>query len=212
LREKLTPDYPIGCKRVLISNDYYPTLQRDDVSLVTDSVERLAPDGVVTRDGKLRKADVVVYATGFSTTDFLAPIHVVGKAGAVLADVWRDGARAYLGMAVSGFPNLFPLYGPNTNLGHNSIIFRIECQVRYIVQCLGWLARPGAQAVSVKEHAFEQFDSETQQRARRAVWAEACTSWYKTASGRIVNNWPSFTVAYWWQTRRPKEEDFELRG
>jgi cation diffusion facilitator CzcD-associated flavoprotein CzcO len=136
LQRVLVPDYPVGGKRILISDDYYPTLERDDVELVTSAIDRIREDAIVTRDGTVHPADVVILATGFESTAFLAPMVIEGLGGRSLSAEWKDGARAYLGMTVAGFPNFFMMYGPNTNLGHNSIIFMIECQTRYIVDCV----------------------------------------------------------------------------
>jgi len=210
LRAALTPDYAPGCKRLLISDDYLPALRRSNVELVTSSIERIAPEGVVTRDGRLHAADVIVYGTGFETTSFLAPIEIEGQGGRKLHDVWRDGAAAYLGLCVSGFPNLFLLYGPNTNLGHNSILFMIEAQVRYLLACLEELRRSGRSSLEVRAEAQERFDDEMQRALAGTVWATGCGSWYKTPSGRITNNWKGFTLEYWWRTRRPDWSAFRF--
>jgi cation diffusion facilitator CzcD-associated flavoprotein CzcO len=150
LRAKLLPDYAIGCKRILISDDYYQALVRPNVEVVTDAITRIERDGVTTADGRTRRADALIHATGFETTTFLAPLAIEGRGGAKLDVAWRDGAEAYLGITVPGFPNLFLLYGPNTNLGHNSIIFMIECQVGYVVRCLRELSRRGEGYMDVR--------------------------------------------------------------
>ncbi|HEY7863692.1 MAG TPA: NAD(P)/FAD-dependent oxidoreductase, partial [Thermoanaerobaculia bacterium] len=146
LRKALIPDHPIGGKRILISDDYYPALERENVRVVTDPIERIAADAVVTRGGRLHPADVLILATGFESTSFLAPMRIEGSGGQSLADAWKDGAEAYLGISVAGFPNLFLMYGPNTNLGHNSIVFMIECQTGYIVDCLRRMRESGLAA------------------------------------------------------------------
>ena len=133
LRETLLPDYPIGGKRILISDDYYQTFARENVELVTSGIDHLTENAIVTRDGVAHAVDVVILATGFQSTAFLAPMTIEGLNGLSLADEWADGARAYRGMTIPGFPNFFMMYGPNTNLGHNSIIFMIESQTRYIL-------------------------------------------------------------------------------
>lgn len=140
-RAKLTPDYEPGCKRVLFANDWFPALGRDNVHLVTDKITRIIEDGIETADGNVQKVDAIVYGTGFDTTHFLGPMKVTGLAGRDLKEIWKGGAEAHHGMTVSGFPNFFMLYGPNTNLGHNSIIFMIECQANYITQCVQKIAR-----------------------------------------------------------------------
>jgi cation diffusion facilitator CzcD-associated flavoprotein CzcO len=203
LRAALTPDYPAGCKRILISDDYYQALARPNVQLVTLPIARIARDGVVTADGTLHLADTIVFATGFETTKFLAPMEFEGIGGRRLSAAWRDGAEAYLGVAVSGFPNLFLLYGPNTNLGHNSIIFMIECQVRYVMQCIERLRRQRLAALDVKPEVQRRYNEALQRNLKRTAWDAGCTSWYKTASGKVTNNWSGFTVEYWWRTRHP---------
>jgi len=210
LREVLTPDYPVGCKRIVISDDWYPALARDNCSLVTAPIERIAPEGVVTADGKLHAADALVFATGFDTTSFLAPMQIVGKDGVALDDAWRTGAEAHRGVLVSGFPNLFLLYGPNTNLGHNSILFMIECQVRYVTRCLDELARRGARWIDVKREAMARSNAELQAALAKTTWSSDCNSWYKTADGKITNNWSGRTAAYWRATRNPNFDELEL--
>jgi cation diffusion facilitator CzcD-associated flavoprotein CzcO len=211
LREVLTPDYPVGCKRILISDDYYPSLARDNVEIVTSPIERFTRDAIVTRDGRTRPIDTVVFGTGFESTSFLAPLDVEGRDGRKLSEAWREGAEAYLGITVAGFPNLFLLYGPNTNLGHNSILFMIECQVRYALHCIRELVRRDLSWLDVRRDVMDRYNAEIQEALRRTVWSASCGSWYKTPSGRITNNWKGFTVEYWWRTRRPRPSDFEVR-
>jgi cation diffusion facilitator CzcD-associated flavoprotein CzcO len=212
LRAALTPDYAPGCKRLLISDDYLPALRRENVAVVTSGIARITPEGIVTKDGALHPADVLVYGTGFETTSFLAPIAIEGQGGRKLNEIWRDGAEAYLGVAVAGFPNLFLLYGPNTNLGHNSILFMIEAQVRYVVECASELARSGRRSLEVKPEAQETFNAELQAALAETVWATSCGSWYKTASGKVTNNWKGFTLEYWWRMRRPDWSAFTLHS
>jgi len=208
LREKLTPDYPVGCKRILISDDYYQALARPNVDVVTSPITRVTRDGVVTADGATHAADAVIFATGFESTSFLAPMEIAGPDGRTLGDAWCDGAEAYMGVAVAGFPNLFLLYGPNTNLGHNSIIFMIECQVRYVVQCIRRLARERTRTLAVRPDAMTAYNAELQHDIKQTAWDAGCTSWYKTAAGKITNNWSGFTLQYWWRTRRPDARAF----
>lgn len=211
LREKLRPDYPLGCKRVLLSNDYYPTLCRDDVELVTEPIARVEPYGIVTSDGRLHPVDTIVYATGFEATSFLAPIEVTGRDGMRLHDVWHEGASAFLGMAVPAFPNMFLLYGPNTNLAGNSIIFMLECQFHFVLAQLRRLARARLRALELHPEALAAYDRDLQQRLAQTVWKGSCESWYKTASGRVTNNWPHFTSLYWMRTRVPHRRAFAAR-
>ncbi|MGD0881713.1 MAG: NAD(P)/FAD-dependent oxidoreductase [Acidimicrobiales bacterium] len=210
----VVPDYPVGCKRILISNDWYPALLRPDVTVVDSAVVRVEPDAVVTADGIRHPADVLIFGTGFSTTDFLSHIPVTGVDGRRLADAWREGAHAYLGTAVAGFPSCYVLYGPNTNLGHNSILFMVERQLNLVLQALSLQTASSTgvdmPAVSVRDAAYEQDDRDTQRMVAATAWAANCTSWYKNASGRITNNWPSWTVRYWWDTLRLRPADFEV--
>jgi cation diffusion facilitator CzcD-associated flavoprotein CzcO len=206
LREALDPGYVMGCKRVLLSDDYYAALTRPGVELVTEPIERLSETGVVTTDGREREVDAVIYGTGFRTQGFIAPMSVRGLGGRELNDAWSDGAEAYLGIAVSGFPNLFLVYGPNTNLGHNSIIYMLESQFNYIVGCVRALTR--ARYIDVRPDVQNAFNREIQRRFRDTVWTSGCTSWYMAADGKIVNNWPGFTFAYRRATRRPDPRDF----
>ncbi|WP_374452971.1 flavin-containing monooxygenase [Phenylobacterium sp.] len=191
LRAKLTPDYEIGCKRVLISNDFYPALTRPNVELVTDAIARLTPQGVVDATGRLHEVDVVIYATGFETKSFAGETAISGQGGVTLAQAWKAGPEAYLGITVAGFPNLFMLYGPNTNLGHNSIIYMIEAQVGYVLQALAQ-ARP----LSVSPAVQSAYNDKLQAELAHTPWAGTCTSWYKTPEGKILNNWPASAQAY----------------
>ena len=209
--EAVVPAYPIGCKRILISNDWYPTLLRPDVTVVDSPVARVEPDAVVTADGVRHPADVLIFGTGFATTDFLSHIPVQGVAGRRLSDAWADGAHAYLGTAVAGFPNCYLLYGPNTNLGHNSILFMVERQLNLVLQALATQTSASDAApavVAVRKSAYERDDRQTQRLMSRTAWVGSCTSWYKDATGRITNNWPSWTVRYWWDTLRIDTTDF----
>lgn len=201
----IVPDYPIGCKRILISSDWYPTVLRPDVHLVTEPIEAVEPGAIRTADGRRRPADVLIFGTGFATTEFLAPIEIVGTSGS-LADEWRRGAHAYLGVAAASFPNCYFLYGPNTNLGHNSILFMVERQINLVLQALALQTRAGDTArlprVGVDPDAYRRDDARTQRRMAGTAWVAGCRSWYKDASGRVVNNWPTWTVRYWYDTLR----------
>lgn len=205
LREKCVPDYVMGCKRVLFSNDWYPTLMRPDVDLVTEAIERIVPGGVVTADGISREADVIVYGTGFQTLDFLAPMSVTGLGGRTLHETWRDGAESYLGITVTGFPNFFMLYGPNTNLGGNSIIYMLEAQVGYVTSALRALDEQDLDWLDVRQDEQQAFTRWVDKASRTSVWNSGCHSWYTTASGRNTNNWPDQTFRY-----RQRVREFEL--
>jgi cation diffusion facilitator CzcD-associated flavoprotein CzcO len=212
LRAALTPDYPAGCKRVLISDDYYQALGRDNVELVTQPIAEIVPDGVITGAGVHHAVDAIVYGTGFQSTDFLAPMRIVGRDGRELNQAWREGAEAFLGISVPGFPNLFILYGPNTNLAHNSIIFMLEAQVRYVMGCLRALRDRGLRWMDLRAERLARYRDELRTRLPRVVWDAGCTSWYKTASGRNTNNWPGFTFEYWRRTRAVALADYEQRS
>jgi cation diffusion facilitator CzcD-associated flavoprotein CzcO len=202
LREKCIPDYVMGCKRVVFSTDWYPTLARPNVELVTDPIERIAGDGVVTADGTARPADVIIYGTGYKSLDFLAPMSVTGLAGRELHASWREGAEAYLGISVSGFPNFFILYGPNTNLGGNSIIYMLEGQIAYVLGALRALDREGLDWLDVRPEVQSSFNTWVSAASHTSVWESGCHSWYTTASGRNTNNWPDHTFLYRYRVRR----------
>lgn len=211
LRAKLTPDYPVLCKRVLFSNEYYPALTRPNVDVVTEPIAEVVSEGVRTADGTVHPADVIVYGTGFKGSEFLWPIRIFGRDGAELEKVWAEGARAYLGMTVPGFPNLFLMYGPNTNLGTGSIIYMIECQARYIRQAVAYLSEHPGSCLEVKSETAAAFDAQTQRRLLRTPWT-ACSSWYRNAAGRITNNWPGTVTAYRLRTRSLNPDDYVLRA
>jgi cation diffusion facilitator CzcD-associated flavoprotein CzcO len=202
LRERCVPDYVMGCKRVLFSNDWYPALARPNVDLVTDPIARIAGDGVITADGTHRPADVIIYGTGFQSLDFLAPMSVTGLAGRRLDEAWREGAQAYLGITVSGFPNFFMLYGPNTNLGGNSIIYMLEGQIGYVASALRALDEERLDWLDVRPDVQSSFNAWVTTASRTSVWESGCRSWYTTASGRNTNNWPDHTFLYRYRVRR----------
>lgn len=210
LRSALTPDYEIGCKRILISSEYYAALTRPNVELVTDPVREVTPAGVRTEDGAEREVDAIILGTGFLTNEFLAPIEVRGLAGRDLNEAWRDGAEAYLGITVAGFPNFFILYGPNTNLGSGSIIYMLESQFRYVVEATRELARNGADYIDVRDDAQSAFSREVQRRLEGSVWMTGCTSWYVNEAGRNTNNWPGFMTEYRRRTRKVELSDYRL--
>jgi cation diffusion facilitator CzcD-associated flavoprotein CzcO len=201
LRAKCVPDYTMGCKRVVFSTDWYPALARPNVELVTDRIDRIARDGVVTADGTARAADVMVYGTGFRAPEFLAPMQVSGLGGRRLPEAWPDGAQAYLGITVAGFPNFFMLYGPNTNLGGNSIIYMLEGQIGYVLGALRALEAERLAWLDVRPEVQDRFNDWVQSASRTSVWETGCHSWY-TVSGRNTNNWPDYTFLYRHRVRR----------
>lgn len=207
LRRKLRPDYALGCKRVLFSNDWYPSLTRGHVELVDHPVAGVEPDGVRTTDGRLHPADVLIWGTGFAATDFLRGIDVVGPGGRRLADAWVGGARAHLGLGIAGFPNLACIYGPNTNLGGSSIIAMMEAQAGYVGQLADALASGRARALAPAPRVYEAYDREMQQRLEAGVWS-GCTSWYRDGA-RITTNWPGTVEEYRTRTARVDWSELE---
>ena len=211
MRRTLTPDYPVGCKRILFADDYYPALQRPNVTLEPAAIERITPNGAVTR-GVEHALDVLVYATGFETTGWHWSLDVTGRAGYRLSEVWRQAPEAYLGITVSGFPNFFMLYGPNTNLGHNSITFMIERQTEYIMQALLEMHQRGLRAIEPSREAQDRFNAELQRTLAGTTWADPrCGSWYKTADGRNTQNWSSHTRDYAAATKTVNFDDYVKR-
>ncbi|HEV2778167.1 MAG TPA: NAD(P)/FAD-dependent oxidoreductase [Actinophytocola sp.] len=206
LRAKLTPDYPAGCKRVLFASDYYPALAQPNVHVETGRITEITPTGVSTEDGVVHEVDTIIYGTGFRTTEFLGPMKVHGLAGRELSEAWSSGARAYYGMAVPGFPNMFMMYGPNTNLGCGSIIYMLERQARYIRQAVEQLAA-GASYLDVRPEVADRFDEEVQRRLERSVWT-LCSSWYRDGNGRVSTNWPGLVSEYHRRTRTLDLSDY----
>jgi cation diffusion facilitator CzcD-associated flavoprotein CzcO len=209
LRRKIWPDYTFGCKRVLFSSSYLPALQRDNVELVTDAIERVTPTGLVTAGGHSYEVDCIIWGTGFRTTEFMFPMRVIGANAIELHDAWADGAHAHLGMTVAGFPNMFVLYGPNTNTSGGSIIVYLEAQSAYLRQALQAMRARGASAVEVRADVAQASDRELQARFAGTAWTR-CDSWYRDASGRIVANWPGYMREYLARTREldPREYRF----
>ncbi|HEY7592802.1 MAG TPA: NAD(P)/FAD-dependent oxidoreductase [Actinophytocola sp.] len=206
LRAKLTPDYRIGCKRVLFSDDYLPALMAPNVHVETAAITQIVPSGVRTAAGVV-DADVIVYGTGFTATDFLAPIKIRGV-DTDLGSAWADGARAYLGMAVPGFPNMFLMYGPNTNLGSGSILYMLERQARYIRQAVEHVATYGS-GLDVRHDVADRFDSEMRRRLAGTAWTR-CRSWYRVGTGPVTTNWPGTVSEYHRRTKRLAVSDFRM--
>lgn len=210
LRQKLIPDYPVGGKRILVVAGYYEALMRDNVALVTEPIDAIDERGIRTRDGQHHPCDVIIYGTGFVTNPFLAGIRVTGRSGKALAEHWSDGAKAYLGITTHEFPNLFFMYGPNTNLGHNSILLMAEAQANYILQAMNAVARRRASTLEVREDVEERYNQAIQARLQDMVWNSVADSWYKSG-GRITNNWPGSAGEYRRVTRTFNAADFDLR-
>jgi cation diffusion facilitator CzcD-associated flavoprotein CzcO len=212
LRRKLTPDHPMGCKRLVFSSDYLPALTRPNVEVLNSPARSLRARSLVTEDGTERDVDVVVCATGYAAADYLGQLDVSGEHGTTLREVWREGAHAYFGMAVPGFPNFFMLYGPNTNLVINgSILIMVECQVRYAVEAIGCLLRAGQRAMSLRREVHERYGHEMEGGNAKMVWGVAhVPTWYRNKHGRVTQNWPFDLHTYWSRTLEPDLADYEL--
>jgi cation diffusion facilitator CzcD-associated flavoprotein CzcO len=210
LQRRLTPDYRMGCKRVLISDDYYTTLRRDNVEVVTEPVTSFGEHAIRTEDDTERQIDVAIFATGFRATDGLAPIRIYGTGGKELGDAWRSGMEAYLGTSIAGFPNFFTVIGPNTGLGHNSMVLMMEAQYRYIIDALGFMRRRKLRALDVQRPVQDAFNARLQSRMKNTVWASGCSSWYIDAHGKNTSLWPGFTFVYRFLTRRFRPDRYEL--
>jgi cation diffusion facilitator CzcD-associated flavoprotein CzcO len=209
LREILTPSYRMGCKRILMSNTYYPALAQPHVEVIGGALERVTETGVVGPDGRERPVDAIILGTGFDVHDYLGPMKVTGRCGEDLGDKWgREGAHAYLGVTVPGYPNLFLLVGPNTGLGSNSILFMIEAQVELAMRILGLVRdRPGALA-EVRPEVERAFNEKLQAKLRRTIWETGCKAWYHDGQGRNSTIWPGLCSEYWLATRRFEPKDY----
>ncbi|MCK0155386.1 NAD(P)/FAD-dependent oxidoreductase [Alcanivorax sp. S6407] len=212
LVEKLTPDYAFGCKRVLISNKWYPMFNRDNVELVTAGIREVKANSVVTDDGVEHEADCIILGTGFVVDPriYMKDFPLTGLPGRDLHKDWAESSEAYYGMTVSGYPNLYMLVGPNTGLGHNSIVFMIECQVNYIMQCMQLLKAEGADYLDVKPAAQQAFNDDVQRRLQGTTWTSGCTSWYQQEDGKNFALWPGSTWRYWLRTRQVRSTDYEF--
>jgi cation diffusion facilitator CzcD-associated flavoprotein CzcO len=209
IAKAVTPTYPMGCNRILLSSDWYPTLARDDVELLASGVERITPDGFVTADGRRRNADVIVWCTGFTPTEYLAPMRITGRGGRDLREEWRDGPEAYLGMATPGFPNLFMSYGPNTGSLTNTIIFMLERQAAYIRQAVQWLADTQVAWLDIERDVHFGYNAKLQRRLDRTVFTAGCPGWYTTDAGKVTTVFPGSHVEYARLTRTFDSDVFE---
>lgn len=195
LRQKLTPDYEFGCKRILRTDDYYPALNRENVSLVTDGVAEITENGVITTAGEVIEADVIIYGTGFASQNFNGDLDIIGQQATRLSEVWAEGAEAYLGLTVPAFNNMFVVYGPNTNLNHNSIVTMLEIQHQYIVEATKYILQNQA-SLDVKAPVFTAYNEDIQVKMIGSAFASDCSSWYKNAAGKVINNWPLNVESY----------------
>jgi len=211
LRAQVTPNYTIGCKRILPSNKWYPALGRENVELVTDAITEVRPNGYVTADGTLHEVDTIIFATGFFVTDIPLANIVTGKEGKRLSEVWHRSPQAYRGTAMAGFPNLFLLVGPNVGLGHNSIVFMIEAQITYVLGALDQMRAHGARRVEVRPDAVVAYNNRLQAKMGKTVWnTGGCASWYIDAEGKNTTIWPDFTFRFWKETREFDVAAYEL--
>ena len=211
LREKLTPDYTMGCKRILISDNYYPSLTQPNVELVTDGVEEVRRGSIVSSDGTEREIDTIIFGTGFHVTDAPIAARIRGRDGRTLAEQWGHSMQAYLGTAVAGFPNLFFMTGPNTGLGHNSMVYMIESQLNYLFDCLRVMGERGAETVEVRQEAQDAYNEELEAAMKGTVWtAGHCRSWYLDDSGRNTTLWPRASYRFRQRTRRFDPENYVL--
>jgi cation diffusion facilitator CzcD-associated flavoprotein CzcO len=210
VRRRAWPHYTFGCKRVLFSSYFLPALQRPNVELVTEAIARLAPHAIITEDGAERRVDCVIYGTGFRPTEFMFPMRIRGAGGRTLEEEWADGAHAHLGMCVPRFPNLFLVYGPNTNTSGGSIVFYEEVQASYIRQALEQVRDRAARAIEIRREVEAESDREVQARFEGTAWTQ-CSSWYRDDRGRIVTNWPGYMTDYAERVRELDPDEFAFQ-
>jgi len=212
LRARLKPSYELGCKRVLISNDFYPAIQRPNVEFITDRITEIREHSIVTQDGTERPVDVLIYGTGFRATEPLHDTEIIGRDGVQIHQAWKERISAYLGVTVSGFPNFFILLGPNTGLGHNSVVLMSEAQIGYVMDCLRLMRKRGSKVMEVKPSTQQQFVEELRKRLAGTVWESGgCRSWYQDAkTGESPVIWPGSVVRYKRKTRAVAEQDYVL--
>jgi cation diffusion facilitator CzcD-associated flavoprotein CzcO len=210
LRRKLTPHFQFGCKRVLISDDYWPTFERDNVELVTESIREITPAGIVTADGREHRVDIIVLATGFKLGLANAPFPVTGAGGRTLDDAWRDGATAYKGMTVAGFPNWFILMGPNTGPGHTSVLVYTEHQIQYALQAIRMMIAEDLKSVDVRREVMDAYNAHLQARMKRMAWTSGCKSWYLNPDGSNHALYPGFASEYCLGVRHFKRDEYHV--
>jgi cation diffusion facilitator CzcD-associated flavoprotein CzcO len=210
LREKLTPHFQLGCKRILISDDYWPSFERENVELVTEPIEEIRGPGIATRDGRLHELDAIVFATGFALNIATAPFPVTGRGGRTLDQAWKDGAVAYKGLAVSGFPNWFILMGPNTGPGHTSVLVFTEAQIAHATQAIRKIKAEGIRFVDVRQDVQDRYNAGIQRRMKHMVWSTGCHSWYLSEDGRNHSLYPGFAAEYVLRARAFRPSDYEI--
>ena len=198
----MTPDFHFGCKRVLISNNYYPALAQGNVDVLTDGIREVRGNVIVDNNGHEREVDCIIYGTGFKAQDPIPAGMVHGRGGQDLLDAWKGGAEAYKGSAIAGFPNFFMLMGPNTGLGHSSMVYMIESQIQYVLGALKKMDKHGWKSVEVKEDAQSQYNASIHAKLGDSVWQTGCKSWYVNENGKNTTLWPGFTWQFRQQTKR----------
>jgi cation diffusion facilitator CzcD-associated flavoprotein CzcO len=198
--------------RVLLSNDFFPSLTRPNVRLMTVPIAGVVPNGLVTEDGIEHRADVLIFATGFQATDPFGSIKVVGRNGVTLSEAWCNRMQARLGMAMAGFPSLFLLGGPNTGLGHNSVVFMLEAQIGHVLRCLRLVTQRNATSIEVRPEVQAAFIRRLDKWMQRTIWLSGCRSWYLDRNGRNTTLWPGFSIGYWLRTLRVSERYYRLAG
>jgi len=208
LRQRLTPDHPFGCKRLVFATDFLKALTQPHVEVVSSPARSLRARSIVTEDGTELEVDVVLCATGYAAADYLGQIDVTGENGTTLRDTWSDGAYAYLGITVPGFPNFFMLYGPNTNVGSNSVIFMLEAQAQYIVRALKFMRRRRKSYVAVRPATMAEFIAKIDDWMQGTVWLTRCSNYFRAPNGRVVTQWPRSARALWGMTRRFRSADY----
>jgi len=209
LRAKLTPSFTLGCKRVLVSSDYLPAVAQSNVDIETAAITAVTPGGIVTADGVEHPADTIIFGTGFHVTDPPSAQYIRGRDGRSLAEAWGGSMTAYLGTTVSGFPNLFLLLGPNSGLGHNSVVFMIEAELEHLLKALAHLDSTGAAALEPSGEAQRRYTAVVDRKMRGTVWTTGgCVSWYLDATGRNSTLWPSYSFSYRMRARRFRPADY----
>lgn len=212
LRKMMTPNYTIGCKRILLSNEFYPAIQKPNAEVIDSGIQKFTREGIVAGNGKEYKSDIIITATGFHVAEGLVPFEVIGKSGISLNESWKDGPEAYLGTTIKNFPNLFMIVGPNTGLGHSSMVYMIESQVHYALEALKKMRSNNKTYLEVKPELNDAYNREIQEKLEESVWNKGgCKSWYKNASGKNVTLWPGFTFEFRNRTQNFQEEDYLLR-
>ncbi|MCB1160615.1 MAG: NAD(P)/FAD-dependent oxidoreductase, partial [Leptospiraceae bacterium] len=206
------PDYTIGCKRVLMSNEYYPAINRKNVKVETSGIEKFTNKGILTGSGEEIELDAVIMATGFQGAEAIAPYKILGKGQKDLNEAWKNGAEAYLGTTISGFPNFFMIVGPNTGLGHSSMIFMIESQVQYALQAIMSSRKNSWKFIDVRQEIQDNYNRKLQLKLDKTIWASDCVSWYRTRNGKNTTLWPGFTFDFRLKTLLFNPQEYEIMG